>query len=92
LLSTIQKTDFFIALLLEHLSKKRMDKFEYNTDKRCIEHYLGFHLLSWSKEVREKLDLTIWGGANKPDAKSERYMNPEKILQTMALLPMYKKS
>jgi hypothetical protein len=83
---------FFIALALKHVSKKSMDKFEYNTDRRCIEHYLGFQLLSWSKEVREKLDLSMWGGANKPNGKRERYMNPETILQTMTSLSIYKKS
>ena len=48
---------YFIELVLKHLNKKTMDKFEYNTDMICIKHGLGFQLLSWSKEVREKLDL-----------------------------------
>ena len=69
-----------------------MDKFEYNTDKRSIEHYLGFQLLSWSKEMRMKLHLNKWSGTKKPNAKRERYVNPETTLQTMALLPIYKKS
>ena len=68
---------FFISLALKHFSKKSIDKFEFNTDKRCIEHNLGYQLLAWSKEVREKLNMNKWGGANNP--KRERYMNPDTI-------------
>ena len=70
---------YFIGLALKHLNKKTIDKFEFNTDKNCIEHGLGFQLLSWSIEVREKLHLSQWGGANSPKGKRERYMNPETI-------------
>ncbi len=70
---------FFIKLIFKHLSKTKIDDFEFNTDKRCIEHGLGYQLLSWSTEVRCKLKLKKWGGANKPNANKERYMNPETI-------------
>jgi len=66
-----------------------MDKFEYNTDKITIEHGLGFQLLSWSKEVRQKLDLKQWGGSNRPNGRRERYMNPETIINHMSLLSIY---
>lgn len=82
---------FFIGLLVKHFSKKQMDKFEYNTDKRCIEHGLGYQLLSWSAEVREKLKLTKWGGSQNPDAENERYMNPETIIKTMNTINSDKK-
>lgn len=85
-----KKGVFFIGLVFKHLSKKQMDKFEFNTDKRCIEHGLGHQLLSWSMEVRHKLTLNQWGGANKPKAKRERYMNPETIINTMNLITIYK--
>jgi hypothetical protein len=78
---------FFIGLALRHLSKKSMDCFEYNTDKRCIDHKLGYQLLSWSEEVRMKLKQEKWGGANKP--KRERYMNPETIRAYIKKLPFY---
>ncbi|MGL4599589.1 MAG: hypothetical protein ACRCYO_18840 [Bacteroidia bacterium] len=78
---------YFVGLALRHLSRKSMDRFEYNTDKRCIEHKLGYQLLSWSEEVRMKLKQEKWGGANKP--KRERYMNPETIREWMKKMPIY---
>jgi hypothetical protein len=68
---------FFVSLALKHLKKKSIDKFEFNTDKRCIDHNLGYQLLAWSKEVRQKLKTNKWGGANNPER--ERYMNPDTI-------------
>jgi hypothetical protein len=84
-----KKGRFFLALALKHVSKKSMDKFEYNTDNRCIAHGLGYQLLSWSEEVRIKLALTQWGGANQPTGKQERYMNPATIKTVMKTMPMY---
>ena len=49
----------------------------------------GYQLLSWSKEVRQKLDLKQWGGSNQPNGTRERYMNPETIKNHMKLLPIY---
>jgi hypothetical protein len=70
---------YFIRLLLAHLSTKYMDAFEYQTDKRCIDHKLGFQLLAWSKEVRQKLKITSWKGTKKNRIPAERYMNPATI-------------
>ena len=67
---------YFIRLALMHLSKRAIDKFEFNTDKRCIDRGLGFQLFSWSKEVREKLDLKQWGGSNSPKGKRETIYEP----------------
>jgi hypothetical protein len=80
---------YFIGLALKHFSKRAIDKFEFDTDKRCVERGLGFQLLSWSKEVREKLDLKQWGGSNSPKGKRERYMNPITIINYMNMLPIY---
>ncbi len=80
---------YFIGLALKHFSKRAIDKFEFNTDKRCIQHGLGFQLLNWSTEIREKLDLKQWGGSNSPKGKRERYMNPITIINYMNTLPIY---
>lgn len=80
---------YFIGLALKHFSKRAIDKFEFDTDKSCVDHSLGFQLLSWSKEVREKLDLKQWGGSNSPKGKRERYMNPITIINYMNTLPIY---
>ena len=83
-----KKGAFFIRLAFKHFLKKKMDLFEFNTDMRCIEHGLGYQLLSWSEEVREKLSLTKWGGANEP--KREKYMNPNTIKQSISCILIYK--
>ncbi len=80
---------YFIGLALKHFSKRGIDKFEFDTDKRCVERGLGFQLLSWSKEVREKLTLKQWGGSDNPNGKRERYMNPVTIINYMNTLPTY---
>jgi hypothetical protein len=72
---------FFIGLVLRNLSKKSIDKFENNTDRRCIEQGLGYQLLAWSTEVRRNLKIKEWRGAdNLGEQKRERYMSPPTIL------------
>jgi len=82
---------YFIKLLIMHLSKKKMDRFEYNTDLRCIAHGLGYQLLSWSTEVRLKLNLTHWKGIKRLNEQGrERYMNPSSILKVITQTEIYK--
>jgi hypothetical protein len=45
---------------------------------RCIEHGLGYQLLAWSVQVREKLQVKEWKNVS-AKSSSERYMNPETI-------------
>ncbi len=79
-------------VLFGHLSKKYVNRFEYNTDQICIDHGLGYQLLAWSMEVRKNLKITHWGGANlPPDGKQERYMNPSTITKIIATHPLYMK-
>jgi len=81
---------YFIKLLFMHLSKNKMDEFEYNTDMRCIEHGLGYQLLSWSKEVRLKLNLIQWKGIKQLHNNGrERYMNPESIMKEIEQNKIY---
>ena len=71
---------FFVGLVLRHLSTRAMDKFEYNTDKRCIEQGLGYQLLAWSQDVRRKLNVESFNRENSTKTKtSERYMHPQTI-------------
>lgn len=84
-----KKGIYFIGLALMHFNKRAIDRFEFDTDERCIQHGLGFQLLSWSKEVREKLTLKQWGGSNNPNGKRERYMNPITIINYINTLPIY---
>lgn len=81
---------YFIKLVFIHLSKKAIDTFEYNTDMLCIQHGLGNQLLSWSTEVRLKLNLMQWKGVKQMQAKGrERYMNPQSIIKAMQSLKIY---
>lgn len=84
------KLKHFIKLAFKHFSKRSMDSFEFNTDKSCIEHGLGHQLLSWSEEVRVKLAIQKWGGANNPVGEHERYMNPSTIIKYYNSLSIYK--
>ena len=84
-----KKGAYFIKLILMHLSTKSMDIFENDTDKRCIEHGLGYQLLAWSTEVRQKLNIKEWNGANQPVSERERYMSPAAILAFMKTCTQY---
>lgn len=76
-----------------HFSKKYVDRFEFNTDRACINHGLGYQLLAWSINVRENLKSSSWLGAATlpPDATSERYMNPSTIESILPTNPLYQK-
>ena len=79
-----QKSGYFIRLVFMQLSIKAMDTFENDTDKRCIQHNLGYQLLSWSTEVREKLKIKTWRGVgNNAVRERERYMSPSSILKAI---------
>jgi hypothetical protein len=72
---------YFVKLLFMQFSRKAMDVFENNTDRRTIEHGLGYQLLAWSTEVRHNLKIKEWGGATKNGIQNrERYMSPKTIM------------
>lgn len=72
------------------LNSKKVDTFEYNTDKATIEHGLGYQLYDWSVFVRKALGITAWKGTYKEkEQNTERYMNPETILKIMEKHPLY---
>lgn len=83
---------YFIKLLMMHLSQKAIDKFENETDRRCIEHGLGYQLLAWSTEVRQNLRIKQWHGANNTDGmlERERYMSPQTIEEIMEKMVLYR--
>jgi hypothetical protein len=73
---------YFVKLLFMQFSKKAMDIFENNTDRRTIEHGMGYQLLAWSTEVRQNLKIKKWGGAAKNGIQErERYMSPKTIIE-----------
>lgn len=80
------------AHAIKNVSAKYIDRFEYNTDAICIEHGLGYQLLEWSSNIRNKMNREFWRGpdfAHKP-TDIERYMNPGTILKKINSNPIYK--
>ena len=77
-----------IGVGIGHISKKYLDKMEFNTDRICVQHGLGKYLLAYSKHVRETMHVHNWRGGDyvnkgNGNGKYERYMNPETIEKTM---------
>lgn len=84
-----------IGLSLKLINAKNTDRFEFNTDRICIAHGLGYQLYDWSKYVRAVLDIREWKGASddslaKEDiAIDQRYMNPPTIQKYIGENPIY---
>jgi hypothetical protein len=76
---------------IRNVSRKYLDKFEYNTDAICIAHGLGFQLLEWSIFVRKTMNTVNWGGPDNVHRKNnrERYMNPSTIVARIKADPLY---
>jgi hypothetical protein len=83
----------FVSLFLNQVSRKKMNQEEYATDKLTVEQGLGYQLLSWSIEVREKLKIENWQGVKGYESHKrnteERYMNPETIRHFINDFPIY---
>lgn len=83
----------FISLFLNRHSQRKMRDFEYSTDKLTIEQGLGYPLLTWAKEVREKLKIENWKTVKGYDfykqTIEDRRMPPETIQHFMSDFPVY---
>ena len=69
-----------------HVSRKYLDKMEFNTDRICIEHGLGKYLEAYSMHVRQSMHVHNWRGVdfvNEKNETHERYMNPDTIEKYM---------
>jgi hypothetical protein len=79
------KKSYLLNVFFSHLSPNKMDAFEYNTDLICIKQGMGKYLYSWSKEVKQNLEIDQWEGKNTfgTDSSRERYMRPETICKFM---------
>lgn len=81
----------FVLIGIGQMFSFFVDKFEFETDKRCIEHGLGYQLKAWSEYVRQALKIERWRGANgNPKKNKERYMNPDTIQQHIDHTDLYK--
>ena len=71
---------------IRHVSKKYVDKMEFNTDRICIMHGLGKYLEAYSMHVRQTMHVHNWRGVdfvNEKNETHERYMNPDTIEKYM---------
>lgn len=94
-----QRSNFgLLGITFGSLSKRWVDKFEYQTDRKTIDHGLGFQLLSWSNSVRNKKLIKYYTGAEDLSEEElikleksgrERYMRPETIKQIISKHPLY---
>ncbi len=76
---------------IKSISPGYIDKFERNTDMICIDHGLGYQLLSWSSYVRRKMNTLNWDGPDRVHKKKKRnrYMNPDAIQKIISSSPHY---
>lgn len=74
-----------------NVSRRYIDRFEFNTDAIAIDHGLGYQMLDWSRYVRSQMHTENWDGPAYVHKRKrrERYMNPATIRQKMLLSPLY---
>ena len=90
-----KRTSFQLIGIASKLGNtKFVDNFEYETDKRTIQHGLGYQLLAWSEFVRSALQIKEWTGFNEDEksfdnSNGERYMNPKSIKDYIKTFPSY---
>jgi hypothetical protein len=70
---------YILKIFFSHLSPKRMDIFEFKTDKIAIDTGAGYYLWAWSKETHAKIDPKKFNRNKNPRRPKERYMSPKTI-------------
>lgn len=84
-----------MGLSLKLLQSKNVDVFEFETDRICIEHGLGYQLKDWSQYVQKTLNIPEWRGASKGNygkknkGHTMRYMDPKTIMEYISKNPIY---
>lgn len=87
-----------LGISFGNFSSRWIDHFEYETDRKTIDHGLGFQLLAWSNSVRNQIALKYYTGADditEEDLESlektgrERYMKPSTIKSIIREHPLY---
>ena len=73
-----------VKVILGHLSRKYLDRQEYSTDDRAINHGLGFQLYRRRSIKQSKLQ---WHSTS---TTTERYMKPSTVRSKMLASPLYK--
>lgn len=81
-----------LRLAAGHVSRKYMDRFEYNTDSATVVRGFGYQLIAWNVFLRKAFGIANPETAPDPfiaNAKRERYMSFASIRRVMAKSPIY---
>lgn len=73
---------YILKVFFSHLNPKKIDAFEFNTDRICIQHGKGLELFAWSDEIRKKFP-----NSSIMSKTPERYMSPATICRELHKLP-----
>jgi hypothetical protein len=78
---------------IKSLCPNHVDRYEGGADASCIAHGLGYQLLEWSQNVREKMNTVNWDGPDRVHRKKKRhrYMNPADIIEAINRNRVYDK-
>ncbi len=81
----------YFHFILGQLTRQGINESEWETDYRVITQGAGLYLRAWSMDIRCKLDICEWYGADQLNKEhkfriDDRYMNPSTIDQLMKLL------
>ena len=83
----------FIGWYFKHLSRKAVNKMEYDAEFKTLESGLGYQLLSLANENGEKLKIEKWKGTVGYSAYIKqtegKYMSPETINNFINDMPIY---
>lgn len=83
----------FIGWYFKKLSRKAVNKMEYDAEFKTIESGLGYQLLNLANENNEKLKIEKWKGttgySNYIKQSEGKYMSPETILNFINDMPIY---
>jgi hypothetical protein len=73
------KANYILKVFFWHISPRKMDTFEFETDHIAIKNGFGKYLRAWSHETHTRLKQETFDRDKKAKRKRERYMRPETI-------------
>ncbi len=82
-----RKANYILKVLFWHVSPRKMDKFEFETDHIAIKAGFGKYLKAWSKETHTRLSPETFDRDKNAKRKHERYMIPATIEKYMNKYP-----
>jgi hypothetical protein len=81
------RANYILKVFFWHISPRKMDKFEFETDHIAIKAGFGKYLKAWSHETHTRLGQETFDRDKKGKRKHERYMLPKTIEKYILLYP-----